>query len=176
LWRRDSSAWLPLEQVLRSDLYKAHSFEEIARLGSAEVLTHLDEDAEYGVWWFGPKRTTEHSVSVPDGNGGRCYRKANTTRIRPKGERTAVPAHLPRMAVSRAPERKRLARKWELRGLLRCSCGWKMTTHTATSRGNGADYHYYVCKPTQGPRAGVCLQAKGRESHRGRAGRVDVRV
>jgi hypothetical protein len=37
------------------------------------------------------------------------------------------------------------ARKWELRGLLRCSCGWIMTTHTATSRGNGADYHYYVC-------------------------------
>ena len=29
--------------------------------------------------------------------------------------------------------------------MLRCSCGWIVTTHTATSRGNGADYHYYVC-------------------------------
>jgi site-specific DNA recombinase len=151
LWPRRT-----LEQVLRSDLYKAHTFEEIAELVYAEVLTRLDKDSEYGVWWFGRKRTTEHSVSEPDGNGGRRYRKATTTRIRPKGERTAVPvpAHLPRvlvdqaravMAASRAPERKRLARKWELRGLLRCSCGWKMTTHTATSRGNGADYHYYVC-------------------------------
>jgi site-specific DNA recombinase len=150
LWPRRT-----LEQILRSDLYKAHTFEEIAGLVSAEVLTRLDEDAEYGVWWFGRKRTTEHSVSEPDGNGGRRYRKA-TTRIRPKEERTAVPvpAHIPRglvdqahaaLAASRAPERKRLARNWELRGLLRCSCGWIMTTHTATSRGNGADYHYYVC-------------------------------
>ena len=151
LWPRRT-----LEQILRSDLYKAHTFEEITELVSAEVLTRLDEHAEYGVWWFGRKRTTEHSISEPDGDGGRRYRKATTTRIRPKGERTAmpVPAHLPRglvdqaraaLAASRAPERKRLARKWELRGLLRCSCGWIMTTHTATSRGNGADYHYYVC-------------------------------
>jgi site-specific DNA recombinase len=151
LWPRRT-----LEQILRSDLYKAHTFEEIAELVSAEVLSHLDEDVEYGVWWFGRKRTTEHSVSEPDGNGGRRYRKATTTRIRPKEERTAVPVpvHLPRglvhqagaaLAANRAPERKRLAREWELRGLLRCSCGWIMTTHTATSRGNGADYHYYLC-------------------------------
>jgi hypothetical protein len=120
LWPRRT-----LEQILRSDLYKAHTFEEIAELVSAEVLSHLDEDVEYGVWWFGRKRTTEHSVSEPDGNGGRRYRKATTTRIRPKEERTAVPvpAHLPRglvdqagaaLAASRAPERKRLARGWEL--------------------------------------------------------------
>jgi site-specific DNA recombinase len=110
LWPRRT-----LEQILRSDLYKAHTFEEIAELVSAEVLTRLDEGAEYGVWWFGRKRTTEYSVSEPDGNGGRLYRKATTTRIRPKEERTAVPvpAHLPRglvdqagaaLAVSRAPE------------------------------------------------------------------------
>jgi site-specific DNA recombinase len=151
LWPRKT-----LEQILRSDLYKAHNFRQMADLVSAEVLGRLDESAEYGVWWFGRKQTTEHSVSEPDGNGGRRYRKATTTRIRPKEERTAVPvpAHLPRslvdrahavLAVSRAPERKRLAREWELRGLLRCSCGWKMVTHTATSRGNGADYHYYLC-------------------------------
>ncbi len=121
------------------------------------MLARLDEPAEYGVWWFGRKSTTEHSISEPDGNGGRRYRKATTTRIRPKEERTAVPvpAYLPRglveqvraiLAANRPPERKRLARQWELRGLLRCSCGWKMATHTSTSKGNGADYHYYVCK------------------------------
>jgi DNA invertase Pin-like site-specific DNA recombinase len=99
LWPRRT-----LEQILRSDLYKAHTFEEIAELVSAEVLSHLDEDVEYGVWWFGRKRTTEHSVSEPDGNGGRRYRKATTTRIRPKEERTAVPvpAHLPRGLVDQA--------------------------------------------------------------------------
>jgi site-specific DNA recombinase len=152
--------WWPrrtLELMLRSDLYRAHTYEEIAGLVSADVLARLDERAEYGVWWFGRKSVVQYSVSEPDGNGGRRYRKATTTRIRPKEERTAVPvpAYLPRglvdqvratLAASRPPERKRLARHWELRGLLRCSCGWKMTTHTATSRGNCADYHYYVCK------------------------------
>lgn len=124
---------------------------------SAEVLIRLDEGADYGVWWFGRRSTTEHSVSEPDGNGGRCYRKATTTRIRPKEERTAVPvpAYLPRglvdqaratLAANRPPERKRLARQWELRGLLRCSCGWRMSTHTTSSSGRDTDYHYYVCK------------------------------
>jgi site-specific DNA recombinase len=153
-------SWWPrrtLEQILRSDPNRPHTFEEIAELVSAEVLARLDDHTEYGVWWFGRKSTTEHSISEPDGNGGRRYRKATTTRIRPKEERTAVPvpAYLPRglveqvratLATNRPPERKRLARQWELRGLLRCSCGWKMATHTSTSKGNGADYHYYVCK------------------------------
>ncbi len=76
--------WWPrrtLEQILRSDLYKAHTYGEIAGLISAEVLAHLDEHAEYGVWWFGRKSTTLHSVSEPDGNGGRRYRKVATCRF-----------------------------------------------------------------------------------------------
>src|SRR5215217_5862608 len=76
-------------------------------------------------------------VSVPRKNSRRC-------RSRPTFHAGWWIRHAA-LAASRAPERKRLARKWELRGLLRCSCGWIMTTHTATSRGNGADYHYYVC-------------------------------
>lgn len=146
-----------LELVLRSDLYTAHTYEEIAELISVDVLALLDEDGEYGVWWFGRKNTREYSISEPDGNGGRRYRKATTTRIRPKEKRTAVPvpAYISRplvnqartaLAANRPTERKRLAREWELRGLLRCSCGWNMSTHTAKSRGNGADYHYYLCK------------------------------
>ena len=59
-----------LEQILRSHLYKAHTFKEIAELVSAEVPGPPSEDAEYGVWWFGRKRTSEHSVSEPDGMGG----------------------------------------------------------------------------------------------------------
>jgi site-specific DNA recombinase len=152
LWPRQT-----VERVLWSDLYKAHTHKELSGMVSAEVLVRLDEAAEYGVWWFGRRSTTEHSVSEPDGNGGRRYRKATTTRIRPKEERTAVPvpAYLPRALVDRArttlvanrpPERKCLARQWELRGLLRCSCGWRMGTHTTSSSGRDADYHYYICK------------------------------
>jgi site-specific DNA recombinase len=152
LWPRQT-----VERVLWSDLYKAHTHDELSGMVSAEVLVRLDEGSEYGVWWFGRRSTTEHSVSEPDGNGGRRYRKATTTRIRPIEERTAVPvpAYLPRslvdqaratLAANRPPERKRLARQWELRGLLRCSCGWRMSTHTTSSSGRSTDYHYYVCK------------------------------
>ena len=75
-------------------------------------------------------------------------------------ERTAVPvpARIARslvdqardaLAASRPMERKRLARRWEMRGLMRSSYGWKMATHTAISKGNGAAYYYYVCKRRQ---------------------------
>jgi hypothetical protein len=45
---------------------------------------------------------------------------------------------------SRSFERKNLARNWELRGLVRCSCGSKMGTLT-TQTGNGPTYYYYTC-------------------------------
>jgi site-specific DNA recombinase len=159
---RGDRTWVrrTLEQILRSDLYRAHTREELAGLLSPEVLARLDECTGYGIWWFGRKNVRQRQVSEPDGNGGRRYRKATTTRIRSVEERTAVPvpAYLPRelvdqarmaLAERRPPERKRLARRWELRGLMRCSCGWKMTTHTAIPKGNGAAYHYYVCKRRQ---------------------------
>ena len=152
VWERTT-----LTHILRSDLYKPHTREELAGLVSEEVMARFDEDGEFGVWWFGRKRVTGRSISEPDGNGSRHYRRATITRIRPKEERTAVPvpAFLERSLIDQAravlaahkpPERKRLARQWELRGHLRCRCGWKMTTHTAKSSGNGAAYHYYVCK------------------------------
>ena len=147
-----------LERILRSDLYRPHTREQLAGLVSKEVLSRLDGDDEYGVWWFGRKSVKQRQVSEPDGSGGRRYRKASTTRIRPVEERTAVPvpARIPRLlvdqargalAASRPTERKHLTRQWELRGLLRCSCGWNMGTHVAMPRGMGGPvYYYYVCK------------------------------
>ena len=145
-----------LEQMLRGDLYKACTREELAGLVSAEVLASLDEDAEYGVWWFGRKSTTERAISEPDGNGGAAIgrprppasgRKGSARRCRfTPASRAGSWTRRAALAANRLTERKRLARGRELRGLLRRSCGWKMTTHTAPSRGNGADYHYYLGK------------------------------
>ena len=65
-----------------------------------------------------------------------------------------IPASIPRplvdaaramMNASKPKELTHPAREWELRGLLRCSCGWKMGTHTARSGGNGKTYSYYAC-------------------------------
>jgi flagellar motility protein MotE (MotC chaperone) len=41
-------------------------------------------------------------------------------------------------------ERKCLAREWELRGLVRCTCEKKMQTKTTMPLGKGP-YHYYIC-------------------------------
>jgi hypothetical protein len=49
------------------------------------------------------------------------------------------------MESNKGTERKYLARAWELRGLMRCSCGSTMGTHTTQPRG-GRVYHYYKCK------------------------------
>jgi DNA-binding phage protein len=47
--------------------------------------------------------------------------------------------------ANKGTERSRLARAWELRGLMRCPCGRKMGTHTTKSK-NGVQYHYYICE------------------------------
>ena len=47
---RGDRTWVrrTLEQILRSDLYRAHTCEELAGLLSPEVLARLDEDTGYG--------------------------------------------------------------------------------------------------------------------------------
>jgi hypothetical protein len=60
------------------------------------------------------------------------------------------------MAARRPPERKHLARHWELRGLLRCSCGVLMGTHTTTS--NEKPYHYYKRFRRSDYKRGICEQ------------------
>jgi site-specific DNA recombinase len=48
------------------------------------------------------------------------------------------------MDANQGSERKRLARAWELRGVMRCSCGTKLKTKTMMPEGRGP-YHYYIC-------------------------------
>jgi site-specific DNA recombinase len=145
-----------LRRLIANDIYRPHTFEEIARLVAPEVAARLNPDERYGIQWFNRKKTSTITVAEPDRNGGRRYRKRSTVSLRPKGEWIAVPipACLSRALVDRARralkensrsfERKHLARGWELRGLVRCSCGSKMRTLT-TKSGDGPDYHYYTC-------------------------------
>jgi hypothetical protein len=49
------------------------------------------------------------------------------------------------LKANRPKTLKHPAREWELRGILRCSCGWKMQTHTARRTSNGKTYSYYTC-------------------------------
>ena len=150
--------WDPrmLRLMVASDIYRPHEREELAGLVTPEVAARLNPDKQYGICWFNRQKTSVRTVSEPDGNGGRRYRKRKTTRIRPKEEWIAVPvpAFLSRSLVdlarttmesNKGAERKYLAREWELRGIMRCSCGSTMGTHTTQPRG-GRVYHYYKCK------------------------------
>jgi site-specific DNA recombinase len=143
-----------LRRIVASDEYGPLTFEEIEKLVSPEVASRLDPHKQYGVQWYNRDRATVRTVAEPDGNGGTRYRKRKTLRRRPKDEWLAipVPGHLPRDLVDQAraamdantgSERKHLARQWELRGLVRCSCGSKM--QTKTTKPNGHTYHYYYC-------------------------------
>jgi len=154
--RKGNSVWhhRMLRRMVSSDIYKPHTYAEITNLVTPEVARTLDQDREYGIRWHNRYQITGHNVSEPDSNGGRRYRRRTTTVLRPRDEWVAlpIPAYLPRSVVEQAraamasrsgADRKHLAREWELRGLMRCSCGSKMRTHTTKPRAR--PYHYYSC-------------------------------
>jgi len=145
-----------IRKIVASDEYRPLTFEEIRELVTPEVAARLDPSKRYGVQWYNRDKATSRTVSEPDGNGGRRYRKRKTVQRRPREEWLAIPVpasdRLPRelvdqaratMEANKGAERKHLAREWELRGLVRCSCGRKMQTKTTNPP--GYTYYYYVC-------------------------------
>ena len=149
-----------VKRLVLSDTYRPHTYEEIARLISPEVAATLDSQTSYGVRWWNRSDQKGRQISEPDGEGGRRYRRKTSYALRGSEEWVAVPVPTsPRLSLDlvdrareaimrhRAPERKNLARSWELRGVLRCSCGASMGTHTATRQNASGKkiYHYYRC-------------------------------
>src|SRR5215212_6321143 len=142
-------------QLVLNDLYKPHTRDELLLLVSSEVASKLDPDKLYGIWWYNRRNVTKSYDSEPDGDAGKRYVTRTSVRTRDEREWIAVPvpAYLPRKLVDQARlmmqshtglERKHQARQWELKGVLRCSCGQNMITNT--SRLKNKSYHYYRCK------------------------------
>jgi len=147
-----------LRRIISSDDYRPLSFDEVSELVAPEVAARLDESETYGVQWYNRDKAVTRTVTEPDGSGGRRYKKRKTLVRRPREEwlRIPVPAsdRLPRdlvdlaratMDANQGSERKRLARVWELRGVMRCSCGSKIQTKTMMPEGRGPYYYYYMC-------------------------------
>jgi site-specific DNA recombinase len=67
-----------VRKLLDNDVYRPHSFEEIADLVAPEALARLDPTKEYGVQWYNRQKVTKTAVSEPDGKGGRRYRNVRT--------------------------------------------------------------------------------------------------
>ncbi len=151
MWQRQV-----IRRIVDNDIYLPYAHDEIGDLVSPEVAAKLDPAQSYALWWFGRHEVTAKTISEPDGNGGKRYMKREIRRPRPREQQIAVPvpAYLPRalvetaratLAASKGTERKYLAREWELRGLLRCSCDGKMSTQTTKPRGGDITYYYYTC-------------------------------
>jgi len=147
-----------IRKIVNSDDYRPLTFEEISELVTPEVVRRLDESKAYGVQWYNRDKAVRRTISEPDGNGGRRYRKRKTLVRRPREDWLAIPVpasdRLPRdlvdlaratMDATQGSMRKHLARSWELRGVLRCGCGSKIQTKTSRPEGRGP-YHYYICR------------------------------
>ena len=129
-------------QLVLNDLYRPHTHEEISELVAPEVAARLDPTKTYGIWWYNRRNVKKKPRSKPDGKGGRTYGAKTSVRTREREDWIAVPvpAFLPRDLVDRARfmvssrkgnERKHRSREWELKNLVRCSCGQNMSAHTA---------------------------------------------
>jgi site-specific DNA recombinase len=170
--RKGAEVWsrAVLRRMLWDDVYKPHNHEEIGELVSPEVAAQLNPDEEYGIVWWNRWRVNTRTISETDGNGERTYRKRQFRMERPREDWIAVPvpAFLPRELLDRArallesnksTERKFLTRSWELKGLLRCSCGSRMRTHTVYyPNGAGHRYYYYVCRKAKDFGRTACRQ------------------
>ncbi len=154
-----------VRNIIMNDLYRPHTYEEMAKLVSAQVVARLEPQALYRVWWFNRRRVVAKHVSE-EGPEGRRYRRRNQSRAKDRQEWIAVPvpnAGVPRDtadAARKAIEHNRVPsnaglRFWQLSGrIARCEvCGSVMEPHTV-GRKNGRKHFYYQCRQryNNGPR------------------------
>ena len=144
--------------IVGDDVYRPHTFDEVSMMVRPEVASRLDPNRDYGIWWFNRRRSKTTQVSVPDGNGGRRYKRRVRYTKRPREEWIAVPvpdSGVPRETVdaarlaikhNRAPSNAG-RRFWELSGgFVHCGlCGHVMDSHTTANPGRPV-YFYYACR------------------------------
>jgi site-specific DNA recombinase len=150
-----------VKRFILDDVYRPHTFEEVAALVAPEVAARLDPDGLYGVWWFNRRRTTATQVAVA-GPEGREYKRKSHVAYKDRGEWVAVPvpdsgvqrewvdAARTVVAGYRSPS-KLGGRIWELSGaLMRCGvCGRAMEPvdrYYRTKTGKRGVVCYYRCR------------------------------
>lgn len=141
------------------DVYKPHTFEEVAVVVAAEVAARLDPTKSYGLWWFNRRKMTSTPVSEVSGDGRR-YARRYSSHAKPREEWIAVPvpdSGIPRETVEAAREQIRDNRvpssaghrSWELSaGIGRCAACDRILRsrkRTKTKGGKRYLYFYYRC-------------------------------
>jgi len=90
--------------MLQEDVYRPHTYAEVAEMVSSEVAARLGEAECYGIFWSNRTRTTRKRESVPDPTG-REYRWRYTVRKNPRDQWVAIPvphSGIPREVVDTA--------------------------------------------------------------------------
>jgi site-specific DNA recombinase len=147
-----------LRNLILSDLYRPHTFAEVAELVAPELLSTLDPEGLFGIVYYGKKQIKKRQVAEAAG-GERLYRQRIKAQVRDRKQWLAVPvpdSGLPRELVDAARAAIENNRKtprsgqkaWELSGnLLRCAeCGYGM--QPKITRGSGKSkkvLFYYRC-------------------------------
>ncbi len=133
-----------IREMIQNDVYRAHTHEEVKAL-SPDAAAGLDPHRSYGIQWYNRTRW-EHDTDVGD--------KKHHVAPQPEEEHIAVPvpdAGIPREWVEAARAAikdnvrpsKAANRDWELKGILYCPCGCRLSPSN-NSRG-GKSYRYYAC-------------------------------
>ena len=151
--------WSPkyIREAIKDDVYRPHTFEEVAALVSPAVAGRLDPKKRYGIWWFNRRRYASRQVAV-SGPDGRSYRREIKVTDKPRSEWVAVPvpdSGIPREWIDAARDSirdnkrhsKNGDRFWELSGgvLLCAECGCRMVATTVREKKTSSTYHYYKC-------------------------------
>jgi site-specific DNA recombinase len=142
------------------DVYKPHTFEEVAAFVSPQVAARLDPKQLYGIWWYNRRQVQRTRVLEDNPDGGRRYVTRTRYADKPREEWIAVPvpdAGIPREIVDRARavlkgNEKCLGagrRFWELSGgIFRCAeCGRALvaTTTLKGAKSYRRRMFYYQC-------------------------------
>ena len=167
--------WSPkyVREAIKDDVYRPHSYDEVAALVSPDVAARLDPNKRYGIWYFNRRRYVSKQVSV-NGPEGRTYRRTTKQFDKPRSEWIAVPvpeSGIPRAYVDAACQAIKDNRRpsesgdryWKLScGVLYCDeCGCRMTVYATLDSRNGRRHCYYRC-PKRGSHGvhKVCINGK----------------
>jgi site-specific DNA recombinase len=154
-----------IRRMIENDVYLARTHEEVAALVSPQVAAGLDPESSYGVFWYNKVRHKR-------------VQKRNVRKNNDPSEWIAVPvpdAGIPREWVegaraavkdnARHPDAGR--RFWELKSLLFCPCGRRLTTFVARRKYKTKAYttFHYVCSHRRRHGARACEHARYHTAH-----------
>ena len=148
-----------IRRMIDNDVYFARSYEDVAALVAPEVAAQLDPDARYGIYW----RNRERTRKSKDGRYVREHLDRSEWIAVPDPD---IPIEWVEAARRRVESNVRSLdagrRFWELKGLVSCPCGRRLTTFTSRHKGNSKIYvgYYYVCNYKRRHGATACEHAR----------------